>query len=59
MRADEIAEMIRRYAWPGASLSDAEKAASGFAWTLDEGQPVDDETLSADIDRMRAHLGIN
>ncbi len=44
---------------PSASLSDlvrAEKAASGYAWTLNESQPVSDEQLSADIDEMRSIL---
>lgn len=49
-------ELIERYAFPGAALRDAEKAASGFALTLDESQPVDDETLDADIDEMRLEL---
>ena len=31
----------------------AEKVASGYAIVTDESQPVDDETLSADIDEMR------
>lgn len=41
------------------SLAKAEKVASGFAWIQDEDQPVSDEQLSADIDEMRAALGIN
>jgi hypothetical protein len=57
MTPDRAAELIRLYAFPGATLADAERAASGFAWTLDESQPVDDETLSADIDEMREELG--
>lgn len=51
-------ELIDRYAYPGATLAEAERAASGFAWTLDESQPVDDETLSSDIDEMRAALAL-
>jgi hypothetical protein len=51
-------ELIELYAYPGATLVDAEKAASGFALTLDESQPVDDSTLSDDIDEMRILLGI-
>jgi hypothetical protein len=52
------AELIQRYAYPGATLAEAEKAASGYMIMTNESQPVDDETLAADIDEMRAELGI-
>ncbi len=39
-----------------ASLQKAEKIASGYAIANDDWQPVDDETLSADIDEMRATI---
>ena len=61
MRAQTIApererELIDRYGVPGSTLADAEKAASGYAMVGDDRQPVDDATLSADIDEMRAEL---
>lgn len=48
--------LIDVYAHPGASLTTAEKAASGFMLVTDESQPVDDATLASDIDEMRAEL---
>lgn len=58
MNASREQELINLYAYPGATLVDAEKAASGFALTLDESQPVDDCALSSDIDEMRQELGL-
>lgn len=50
-------ELIDRYCgYFGASLETAEKIASGYAIVTDERQPVDDETLSDDIDEMREAL---
>lgn len=56
MTEQREAELIARYAHPGALLADAERAASGYAMTLDESQPVDDATLSDDVDEMRAEI---
>lgn len=58
MTKARLNELANLYCWPGASLAQCEHAASGYAWTLDESQPVDDETLSDDIDEMRAALSI-
>lgn len=53
-----VAELIARYA-PGGSLEKAEKAASGYAMTEDESQPVSEYQLSLDIIYMRRALGIS
>lgn len=58
MTKARLNELANLYCWPGASLAECERAASGYAWTLDESQPVDDETLTADIDEMREALRI-
>lgn len=62
MTAFRAMELTKRYLGKASSdvkdLKRAEKTASGFAWTQDDMQPVDDATLSADIDEMREFLGI-
>lgn len=40
-----------------SAVEKAERDATGFMLLSDESQPVDDATLSADIDAMRSHLG--
>lgn len=54
MTPERKKELMRRYC--ASNLEQAEKIASGYAWTLDESQPIDDSTLSDDIDEMRAEL---
>ena len=47
-RAEDSIEALRK----------AELTASGYAWALDESQPVSDEELEAVLDEMRAALAL-
>ena len=52
-----VRELLTRY--NAKTITQAEKTASGYAWTLDESQPVDDDELARDIDELRYFLRIN